>query len=640
MLPPQSYVRTYNVIYLLFLLGLGEQQAFALEPFRAQDGSSRSAQNSAHRQSDSAAPGRAAIPEVFRRRCAQCHGVDGTGSRARANLPEIPDFTDASWQARRTRGQMMASILEGKGTGMPPHGGAISEEQAGDLVAYAGSFTSVPRGGKPGQLAQARPSLTSFDERFRHLQEQQDELRRKFREVSQVSPDRAPPKPSEPMRSVLTPQSSSAAPGLADIRALFHQRCAQCHGDDGTGSAARDRLPEIPDFTNSSWQARRTDAKLLASILDGKGDDMPPQGGKISEEQARGLVRCVRDFASAARKSAQDESSPVKRVGLAHDVPGKGQPAGGALEKQRPVPMPFDQQADSTQSLQRPDTRPPASEKPAASVVEALFRQHCVKCHGSDGTGNKKRSRWPEIPDFTNASWQARRSNAELTESILDGKGSAMPPLDDDVGEEQARGLVAYVRAFAPTLGKPNQEEKGGPAFAPTMGNSRQGDLVGPALAEPPETEAPLSFFEKLARWLGKTHPPAVHFPIALLTAAMVAELLRMATGKPAFDAISRYCIWFGTLTAVTAGALGWCAGSFRLTDASWVLMTHRWLGTSTTVCAVLVLLLSEASHRPDRRRTRMSFRVALLVVAVLVSATGFFGGAVVFGLNHYSWPK
>jgi uncharacterized membrane protein len=67
--------------------------------------------------------------------------------------------------------------------------------------------------------------------------------------------------------------------------------------------------------------------------------------------------------------------------------------------------------------------------------------------------------------------------------------------------------------------------------------------------------------------WLGKTHPPAVHFPIALLTAAAVAELLRVVTGKPAFDAVSRYCIWFETLSAVTAGVLGWSAGEpdFRL---------------------------------------------------------------------------
>ena len=88
--------------------------------------------------------------------------------------------------------QMMASILEGKGTGMPPHGGAISKEQAGDPVAYAGSFASFQRGGKPGPLAQARPSLTTFEDRFRQLQQQQEELGRKFRELSQVSQDRAP----------------------------------------------------------------------------------------------------------------------------------------------------------------------------------------------------------------------------------------------------------------------------------------------------------------------------------------------------------------------------------------------------------------------------------------------------------------
>jgi hypothetical protein len=113
-----------------------------------------------------------------------------------------------------------------------------------------------------------------------------------------------------------------------------------------------------------------------------------------------------------------------------------------------------------------------------------------------------------------------------------------------------------------------------------------------------------------------------------------------VATGKPVFDGISRFCIWFGSLTAVAAAVLGWCAGSFRMTDASWVLMTHRWLGTSTVACAALVLVLSEASRSAVRHRTRMYFRVALLFGAVLVSATGFLGGAVVFGLKHYAWPQ
>jgi hypothetical protein len=113
-----------------------------------------------------------------------------------------------------------------------------------------------------------------------------------------------------------------------------------------------------------------------------------------------------------------------------------------------------------------------------------------------------------------------------------------------------------------------------------------------------------------------------------------------MATGKRSFDAITRYCVWFGALTAVVAGFLGWLLGGFSLTDASWILMTHRWLGTSTVACAVLVLCLSEMSRRPDQRRNRLGFRIVLFAGAILVLVTGFFGGAVVNGLEHYAWPQ
>ncbi|MCI0457714.1 MAG: c-type cytochrome [Gemmataceae bacterium] len=261
-----------------------------------------------------------------------------------------------------------------------------------------------------------------------------------------------------------------------------------------------------------------------------------------------------------------------------------------------------------------------------------------MKCHGADGTGSPARGDRPEIPNFTKASWQARRSDAQIMASILDGKGLGMPPGRGKISAEQARGLVAYVRAFAPTTGKSRQEEQEGPAV--TFPRSGQGEQERPARVEPAEAKPPRGFFEKLIRWLGKFHPAAVHFPIALLTAAAMAELLRMATGQPAFDAVARCCVWFGALTAVVAGVLGWFRGGFLLADASWVLRTHRWLGTATVACAGLVLVLSEVSRRPDRRRTRMWFRGTLLVVAVLVLVTGFFGGAVVFGLDHYTWPQ
>ncbi len=618
MLTPHSRINTCVALCVLFLISLGGPQVFAPAPLRAQAGPSRSRQPPLPPQSAPAAPATPDVSELFRQICTKCHGADGTGSSARACLPEIPDFTSAPWQARRADARLMASILDGKGSDMPPQGGKISEEQARGLVAHVRGF--APTREKPGRGEQAGRAMASFAERFRRLQEEQEELRRQYRELSQASPGGERSSPSESGQHRVAHGSAHVALGTLPVGELFRQRCVKCHGADGTGSRTRERLPEIPDFTNPSWQARRTDSKLVASILDGKGEEMPPQRGKIGEEQVRSLVTYVRAFAPTTRKSGQEQQK-----GPASAVSEEAKPPRGLFEKQQlPVWTISHVQADSSKFPQRPAPRqsaPPLA--PGTPAFRELFRKRCVKCHGADGTGNKARDRFPEIPDFTNVSWQARRTDARLLESILDGKGEDMPPVRGKISEQQARGLVAFVRAFAPTPGKPEQAEQ-----------------EGPGLDELPEAVPPRGFFAKLIRWLGKFHPPAVHFPIALLTAAAVAELLRMATGKPAFDAITRYCIWFGTLTAVIAGALGWCAGGFRLTNPSWVLTTHRWLGTSTVACAGLVLLLSEASRCPDRRRTRMSFRVALLVVAVLVSATGYFGGAVVFGLNHYTWPK
>jgi cytochrome c oxidase cbb3-type subunit 3 len=87
------------------------------------------------------------------------------------------------------------------------------------------------------------------------------------------------------------------------VAELFQQRCAKCHGADGTGNKGRERFPDIPNFTRATWQASRDDSKLVVSILDGKGEDMPAQRRKISEEQARSLVRHVRGFAPTEPKS-------------------------------------------------------------------------------------------------------------------------------------------------------------------------------------------------------------------------------------------------------------------------------------------------------------------------------------------------
>jgi uncharacterized membrane protein len=193
-----------------------------------------------------------------------------------------------------------------------------------------------------------------------------------------------------------------------------------------------------------------------------------------------------------------------------------------------------------------------------------------------------------------------------------------MPPFRGKLNEDQANALLARLRAFGSAEEHDWAEEAGSDAseaFFPSQG-----------------------FFDKLIPWLGNFHPPAVSFPIALLVAAALAELLRVVTGHPLFDSAARFCVWLGAVTAIVAVALGWCRGGFRLSDPSWVVTAHRWLGTATALWAQLVLALSEGSRRCGGRGIQEAFRLTLFVGTGLVLSTGFLGGALVYGLDHYVW--
>ncbi len=158
---------------------------------------------------------------------------------------------------------------------------------------------------------------------------------------------------------------------------------------------------------------------------------------------------------------------------------------------------------------------------------------------------------------------------------------------------------------------------------------AEQAAVAPPAHPYPPEgVPRPLA-------WLGKLHPPAVNFPVAMLTAAALSELLLIRTGRQLFFHATRFSVWVGALGALTAATLGWFFAGFRLTDDEWIMTTHRWLGTSASAWALVVLFLCERAYRSAERR---AFRLALFFGAALVATTGFFGGALLYGIDHYAW--
>jgi hypothetical protein len=88
--------------------------------------------------------------------------------------------------------------------------------------------------------------------------------------------------------------------------------------------------------------------------------------------------------------------------------------------------------------------RDPDDEK---RVAMGLFNRYCIRCHGVDGRGV-----WdiPGVPDFTNARWQACRSDGQLVRSILEGRGACMPPFRGTLALDEAWAMSRYLRTFVP----------------------------------------------------------------------------------------------------------------------------------------------------------------------------------------------
>lgn len=76
-----------------------------------------------------------------------------------------------------------------------------------------------------------------------------------------------------------------------DTAALYKSKCAACHGPDGKGSPAGQKLG-VKDF-HSPEIAKESDADLIKATKEGKGK-MPKYEGKLTDDQIKDLVKYIR----------------------------------------------------------------------------------------------------------------------------------------------------------------------------------------------------------------------------------------------------------------------------------------------------------------------------------------------------------
>ena len=91
-----------------------------------------------------------------------------------------------------------------------------------------------------------------------------------------------------------TPSDSRRGSAQAERgRAVYTANCARCHGGDGMSHTSMGQMTEAPDLTDVAWQSRRSAARMIASVTNGRGE-MPAFKRKLSRQEIAAAVAYVR----------------------------------------------------------------------------------------------------------------------------------------------------------------------------------------------------------------------------------------------------------------------------------------------------------------------------------------------------------
>lgn len=138
--------------------------------------------------------------------------------------------------------------------------------------------------------------------------------------------------------------------------------------------------------------------------------------------------------------------------------------------------------------------------------------------------------------------------------------------------------------------------------------------------------------------WLGRLHPAVVHFPIALVVAAALAEILGALKGGDRYTFAARFMLYVAAVAALLAAALGFAAATGESYSGQQAVnfTFHRVLGVATPVLIFLTLGLCESARRTGAGWQRTAYQAILFVAAIIVLMAAYLGGTLVFGVDHF----
>ncbi len=266
--------------------------------------------------------------------------------------------------------------------------------------------------------------------------------------------------------------------------------------------------------------------------------------------------------------------------------------------------------------------------KDLSSRVRSIFAAKCSECHGRGLSRPRAALYLHELgPLAANPEWVVPHEPDKsylwtlIRDDDMPAKGAKAGPLN----AEEKEIIRAWIAAGAPV-------SKSSPVLLSSPGAAQEST----GTVTSPPASVPQSTMIRLFAWFGKFHVVVIHFPIALLAAAALAEAIAAWRGSWTPSPTVRFCVLLGAASAMTAVALGWLhadVGGFGGASTS-ILAVHRWLGTVAGCGATAIALMSERESRCGQRSTFL--RVALWLGACVMAATAHFGGLMVHGNSFF----
>lgn len=134
-----------------------------------------------------------------------------------------------------------------------------------------------------------------------------------------------------------------------------------------------------------------------------------------------------------------------------------------------------------------------------------------------------------------------------------------------------------------------------------------------------------------LWQFFGRLHPLIVHFPVALLIAALLLEAIGLKKRNHELRKATNILLLTGAASAVMAVAFGWLLEAQDQYSGD-LLTVHKWTGIATAILATLTLLIHHRMLLRNQWGLLSAYRTALVVTVLGVSLAGHFGASLTHG--------